>query len=87
MDWRLLTDTEAVEYSATPLGFKIEVTYPFCGYVCLLHLYVTVGTLTFAHWAHVCVTAASQKIGSLFQPQPHWHRYDTGVHHAPSEAV
>lgn len=53
MEWGLIPDTETVKDTTVSLSFNIEISDPFGGYICLLHLFTTVRTITFAHWSHI----------------------------------
>ena len=45
-----MSDTEPVKHTTISVGFNVEVTDAFCGYVRLLHLDITIWTVTFTHW-------------------------------------
>ena len=45
----LIPDTKTIEHTTFSLGFDIEVSDCFCGYVRVLHLDITIRTTGFLH--------------------------------------
>ena len=53
MERGLMPDAETVEDTTVSLSFNIDVSDPFGGYVRLLHLGITIWTITIAHWSQI----------------------------------
>ena len=49
----LIPDAKSVKHTTVSLGFNVEVTDSFCGYVCLFHFDITIRTVAFTHWIYI----------------------------------
>ena len=63
----LMPDAKSVKHTTVSLGFNVEVTDSFCGYVRLLQLDITIRTVAFTHWTYIrLVSQLIKKSGNGF---------------------
>jgi hypothetical protein len=59
MEWCLIPDAEALQYTTFPVGFDVELADSFGGYRRFGHIDTTVRTLALIHWSQFSIDTNS----------------------------